>query len=1046
MPHSFRFDPPEPRSGSLTRPRLLRALLARWERRVVTVVGGPGLGKTTLLAQSVAENRLAPRGVDVWIGAEVADADGDGLARDVAAALAVAASDASGSGEGRDGGADPAVTPSARAVADAVWRRAPVEVCLFFDNVHQIPPGSAGATWLTELVEAMPVNGHVLMSSRARLPVPVARMVASGTLEQLDEGDLRFTDDELADFAARRGVPPQRLAGTGGWPAMAELAAAVDRDLGGEYLWEEVLTPLGASRRRALAVVCDLAGADDALASDALGAPIDLGVALAGIPMVAGGADGWREPHPLWQTVRALKLEADDRERIRRRAIDHLVSRQRYDDAMTLAQGAGLDDVVPQVLRAACVSGARPSAGQIERWLATSPQSVRSSPGGQLASALRASLVAPGEAISLLRDAATRLRQEGDVDGELVAIANVGRLTWWSQDRSQLVDVGHRVGELDAAGHPFAHSLAALGVGIFSDLAGDDAGALAAIDDVAPGTLDEAWQAMAGWLKATVLAGMGDAAAARAIVDGFPPVADPNFVLTLEGLRLTTRWMLGEVDEVVAGLSDLIGRVRAVNMTQNLAVLLSGSSRIHSQLGDVPRARQLLDEAATVLGPEAGDPIVRLAAAEASLQLAEGDDDGAAATLAKTLDLRGLGAGVDRRTWRLTLPLTYVLVPSSRDEWDAAPLRGFLATARELAAAVVAARALRSGSGAGPGSGSEASAAEVRLRTLDLPPTGVVRAALHHRLAAELAVGLESVDHPGAPALLEAVGSVGRAAVRDVAAGTGSSRRARSARALLAAVPAPPPAVTELALLGPLTVRRDGRDVDDPALRRERLRALLAYLVSHRDTTRAAIMAALWPDLDERAAANNLRVTFTYVHKLLEPWRSAGESAFYVRTAGPRVQLVTGEWLRIDVDAFDEHVAAASRAEADGTPSLALEHHLAAAALYRGELHADVPEAEWNALERDHYRSRFVAAACRAGQLLAARGDMDDAEAVARRAIAVDQWAEDAYAVLVSTALARGDRSAARHSLDRCLAALADLGVEPSEETQRLRRRLRGSR
>ena len=65
MPRSFRFEPPKPRPGSLTRPRLLRALLGRWEHRVTSVVGGPGMGKTTLLAQAVAENRLAPRGEDV---------------------------------------------------------------------------------------------------------------------------------------------------------------------------------------------------------------------------------------------------------------------------------------------------------------------------------------------------------------------------------------------------------------------------------------------------------------------------------------------------------------------------------------------------------------------------------------------------------------------------------------------------------------------------------------------------------------------------------------------------------------------------------------------------------------------------------------------------------------------------------------------------------------------------------------------------------------------------------------------------------------------
>jgi LuxR family transcriptional regulator, maltose regulon positive regulatory protein len=137
-------------------------------------------------------------------------------------------------------------------------------------------------------------------------------------------------------------------------------------------------------------------------------------------------------------------------------------------------------------------------------------------------------------------------------------------------------------------------------------------------------------------------------------------------------------------------------------------------------------------------------------------------------------------------------------------------------------------------------------------------------------------------------------------------------------------------------------------------------------------------------------------------------------------------------------------VARAARAEADGTPSLALEHNLAAVALYRGEAHDGVADADWIALEREHYRSRFVAAATRAGELLVGRGDVDQAERVARRAVEVDPWAEDAYAVLVSVALARGDRAAARRTLDLALAALADLDVEPSEETLRLRRRVEG--
>ncbi|HET6834302.1 MAG TPA: bacterial transcriptional activator domain-containing protein, partial [Acidimicrobiales bacterium] len=194
---------------------------------------------------------------------------------------------------------------------------------------------------------------------------------------------------------------------------------------------------------------------------------------------------------------------------------------------------------------------------------------------------------------------------------------------------------------------------------------------------------------------------------------------------------------------------------------------------------------------------------------------------------------------------------------------------------------------------------------------------------------------------------------------------------------------------------------------------------------------------------DDRAAANNLRVTMAYLLRVLEPWRSAREPAFHIRIDGQTVRLVTSDWLRIDVDRFDEHVDRAARAEADGTPSLALEHNLAAVALYRGAAHEGVADADWIALERERFRGRFVAAATRAGELLIARGDVGDAEGVARRALEVDPWAEDAYAVLVSVALARGDRRAARRTLDRALAALADIEVEPSEETHRLRRRVR---
>jgi hypothetical protein len=47
--------------------------------------------------------------------------------------------------------------------------------------------------------------------------------------------------------------------------------------------------------------------------------------------------------------------------------------------------------------------------------------------------------------------------------------------------------------------------------------------------------------------------------------------------------------------------------------------------------------------------------------------------------------------------------------------------------------------------------------------------------------------------------------------------------------------------------------------------------------------------------------------------------------------------------------------------------------------------------------------------------------------------------------VLVTAALDRGDRDAARRLLELCIAALGDLGVDPSASTRSLQRRARGA-
>ena len=338
----------------------------------------------------------------------------------------------------------------------------------------------------------------------------MARLAATGELLRVGENDLRFSDEELAGFAERHGIDPAVLGRTGGWPAVAELTASVEADLTGQFLWEEVLRPLGPERRRVLAVLTDLGGADDELASAALGTNVDLAEHLAGVPLLATGAGGWRVPHGLWREARQLELSPADRADARRRAVAHLTSQRRYDEAVTLAHEGGLDDMLPGVLRAACATAVRPTVGELERWLALSPPEVRESTAGRLATGLLATLANPGDSAEPLRLAAKMARADGDLDAELVAIANLGRVGWWHRDEELVRQLVPRVAELSASGHPGWKGLAAAGRAIFADLGGDDATVLAELDSVAPGALDEGWEAAVRWLAGNTLLGMGE--------------------------------------------------------------------------------------------------------------------------------------------------------------------------------------------------------------------------------------------------------------------------------------------------------------------------------------------------------------------------------------------------------------------------------------------------------------------------------------------------------------------------------------------------------
>ena len=344
---------------------------------------------------------------------------------------------------------------------------------------------------------------------------------------------------------------------------------------------------------------------------------------------------------------------------------------------------------------------------------------------------------------------------------------------------------------------------------------------------------------------------------------------------------------------------------------------------------------------------------------------------------------------------RLFLAVQYVLLPSTRTWWDAQPLDGCFAAARDLARTVVALR--------------DGDAPDLSR----LPAPEVIRAFLPSTWLAELAAA------SGSPAELVA------------AAGTDP----------LGAPGAP----VHIQLLGPVALLRDGTPVTSPHLRRGRVRELLAYLVVHRGATRQSIAADLWPDLGEAAAARNLRVTLTYLAQLLdEPDRPRTEPLRLVRRTGNRIELIESPLLTTDVWTVDRLLAEAAHAEQQRAPSVALARYQETVRTYTGMLLADESGAEWLLPHRDRLRRRFVAAAVRAGELLLASGAADEPLRLAQRAVTADRWSEPAHQLLVSANLAAGNSTAAHLALDDCHRMLRALGAPPDARTLMLTRRLAG--
>jgi DNA-binding SARP family transcriptional activator len=1001
MSRPFRARPPEI-SDALLRPAILRRLLARFETRVVVVRASAGFGKTTALTQAVDQNRLAPRGRDVWVGCEPPDADGDHLLRGVADSL----------------GLGP--TADIDSVVDAVAAASPAQICLMFDDVHEVPAGTSGAELFGRLVADLPANGHVLLSGRADPPIALARLEAQGRVERLVEDDLALDNAELSELARRAHRPLSEIENLGGWPALVALGLRSGPVR--QFLDEEVIDSLDHDQRQVLALVVALGGADDDLVDTLTG--LDAGQAIGDLPMVHR-SQGWYEAHTLWSEVFSTTTIETARRTHQRGAVEHLLDRGRTRRAVDLACRTGQSDLVIRALRAAVIAGHVEDVGLLRRWLPMLPEEVRRHPLALHIEGLIAQATDPTTArcLELFQRAADGYEALGEVDGLVNAIAEIGFWHHIRRDTRELVLVAMKMQELSdrgvAAAAPYTEVTKAF-VGISQ---GDPEAILAAVRRARTARMTGRFHAITDWLEfqALELLGHTDVDLADRYLDG------AGGIRGTEVIAIAARWRAGRIEELLAdpdAWSARSGSDRARFLCHAwTAAVTAGSGRVVEARDHLALARRFAGEM--------GAPQVEITLGLPAILIEHegGSTDTARSMLAELLDRIPLGPDT-----RLSYNGSGALIARYHPE------------ALESLTVPMPARDVDLGAALRDVDGTGSVAA---LSAVDWPESpGLLLSALFLRTSCEFvcmgwAAGRPEA-RPTAQWLLDVIGDPARVRFRDHTEHS-LTKVADAAKEILASVPLPPGETRTLRLLGPERLEIGGTESDHDDWRRERVRSLLGYLVVHPDATRDAIMAALWPDASEEAARRSLRSTLNLLLGVLEAGRTGGDAAYFVRADGNRVRLAGHDRLDVDVWRFDSLIDEAEQLETDGAPSLALECLRQAVELYRGSLLSGIVEGDWLHVERQRLHVRFVGAAVRAAELMLAHDRVDEAVALASRTTQIEPWSEPAHRTLVAAHLQRGDRAAAHRAMQQCHEMLEELGGPVDELTAMLERRLTGS-
>ena len=1026
---------PVPLPKTLDRPRLAVRLAAALRSPVTLLAADAGFGKSTLVAGFLAADGRP----SVWYRLDAGDSDPSVFAAHLLHGLRpfvprrTSASAARGLGLVGDWNA-------AGQLLSLALHRLQNEVVIVLDDYHLLaaPTLEQG---MTRLIEMLPGRAHLAVLTRARPSLPLPRWRAEGRLTELGTDDLRFTAPELRALLVDLHALPLSDASlhvigarTEGWPAGIVLALHAARAQGPQAAAQSLSTLTGSTReiydylaqeafgrqspstqrfllasaavsRFSLPLIDALLDASTAEHRSILD---DLERSFLFIVPLDGERRWYRYHHLFEEFLRRIGTEqyGDWIRAIHGRAAQWWEDQDEVTEALTHLTAAG------DVARAAHLLGAHGidmvARGQLEtvrRWLAAIPESAwQAAPRLYLIEGL--TQVVAGDtrqAVRSLGEARRLLRLTGDIEGETTAVRWLVNAAAWEGGIEDLIQLLAEIAELErrlpeSEPIPHAHVHAAIG-------------------------------RIALWTGDLASAERRCRRAMEAAVAGGDIYTEIWCTRSLTDLLSST----GRFHEAASLYVGLVARARQQNWWHEAAHLHTELADVLLSLGRDDDAERHLAEArllqatipCRVLQADLAHKNARAAARRGARDRAE----------ALLRELLGSGEGATTyRLWRFLamVDLSFLLAETERDEAarlaaEAVAQRRQFGSVRQGQALLAAGLATRSFESCRQAADVFGDAAAPHWQALSLlHAAALAPAEVAPQLTERVLPVLRNLTTDGWEFLLAQAPTALLAPYRTdpaVASLIGIPTTARREDARLG-----------IRCLGSFAVIREGQMLDQTAWPRAAPRRLLqCLLLQERPVHREEIVEALWPDVDPRHGANQLRVALTHLRRVLEPQRAAGHPSRLLLTSGSTLAVIRDR-LDVDLDRFRRALARVSSADATGRSEALAE----AIGIYRGPLFADDPFEEWAQAGRDRLGRQYLEALSMLAQIEERDGRHETALARWLAVVETDPSAEHAYRGLIRCYLALGRSADAVRAFAACARSLADVGAAPSAETHAL--------